>query len=164
MNELFQRWLMLTLMRRLAWLCLLYLACGVLAWWLLLRPQQLAQAVQLRQLEQLRQQQHQRQQQLAAQPAPAALQSEIAVLQQPEMKAQEPRALESIVAARGNQLEAWHPDNQPQQLQLRLNWTQFLPLFSELANTELAVPQRFQLQAEQGVLNAQLWLEGDDAQ
>ena len=164
MNELFQRWLMLTLLRRIAWLGAMSLACGVLTWLLLLRPQQQVQTAQQRQLEQLTQQQHQRQQQLAAQPSVALLHNEIAALQQPEITSTRQQTLETIVAARGNQLEAWHPDNQPPQLQLRLDWMQFLPLFSELAYTTLAVPQRFELHAEQGTLNAQLWLESDDAQ
>ncbi len=162
MNELLQRWLMLTLLWRMAWLCALSLALSMLVWLLLLRPNQQMQAAQYRQLEQMQQQQHQRQQQLAAQPTIASLQSEIAALQPPIVAADEKQTLEAIVAARGNQLEAWHPDNQPQQLQLKLEWVQFLPLFSELAHTTLAVPQRFQLQAEQGALHTQLWLEDED--
>lgn len=164
MNELFQRWLMLRLLWRMVWLCALSLTLGMLAFLLLLRPQHQAQVAQMQQLEQLSRQQHLRQQQIAALPAIATLESEIAALQPPQKKAAMKQTLEAIVAARGKQLEAWHPDNQPQQLQLRLDWMQFLPLFNELAHTTLAVPQRFQLQAEQGTLNAQLWLEGDDAE
>jgi pilus assembly protein HofO len=164
MNELLQRWLMLTLPLRMVWLLMLSLLLFALMWIVLLRPQQQMREVQARQLEQMRQQQQQRLKQLASLPAIDALQSEISLLQQPKKDADAHQTLERIVVARGNQLEAWHPDSQPQQLQLRLIWPQFLPLFSELANTRLPVPQRFQLQAEQGVLNTQLWLESDDAE
>ena len=164
MNELLQRWLMLTLPLRMLWLLMLSLGLFALTWIVLLRPQQQMREAQARQLEQMRQQQQQRLQQLASLPAIDVLQSEISQLQQPTKDAGTQQTLERIVAARGSQLEAWHPDSQPQQLQLRLAWPQFLPLFSELASTRLAVPQRFQLQAEQGVLNTQLWLESDDAE
>lgn len=164
MSELLQRWLMLTLALRIAWLMMLSLLLFALAWIVLLRPQQQMREAQERQLEQMRQQQQQRLKQLASLPAIDVLQLEISQLQQPTKDAGNQQTLERIVAARGNQLEAWHPDSQPQQLQLRLIWPQFLPLFSELANTRLPVPQRFQLQADQGVLNTQLWLESDDAE
>lgn len=164
MNDLLQRWLMLTLPLRIGWLGLLSLMIVMLAWLVMIRPQQQVHATQQRQLEQMRQQQQQRQQKLAALPALDALQTEIALLQQPASGVEARQTLENIVAARGAQLEAWHPDSQPQQLQLRLLWPQFIPLFSELASTTLPVPQRFQLQAEQGVLNTQLWLENDDAE
>lgn len=164
MNELLQRWLMLTLPLRIVWLLILSLLLFALTWIVLLRPQQQMHEAQARQLEQMRQQQQQRLKQLASLPAIDVLQLEISQLQQPMKDAVSQQTLERIVAARGSQLEAWHPDSQPQQLQLRLIWPQFLPLFRELANTRLPVPQRFQLQASQGVLNTQLWLESDDAE
>lgn len=164
MNDLLQRWLMLTLPLRIVALLLLSLLLFALMWWVVLRPQQQMHEAQQQQLGKMRQQQQQRLQQLALFPAIELLQDEIATLQQPEPDVAAQQTLETIVAARGSQLEAWHPDSQPQQLQLRLIWPQFLPLFSELATTRLAVPQRFQLQAEQGVLNTQLWLESDDAE
>lgn len=164
MNDLLQRWLMLTLPLRIGWLGLLSLMILILVWLVMIRPQQQVHATQQRQLEQMQQLQLQRQQKLATLPALNALQTEIALLQQPASGAEARQTLENIVAARGAQLEAWHPDSQPQQLQLRLLWPQFLPLFNELASTTLPVPQRFQLQAEQGVLNTQLWLENDDAE
>jgi pilus assembly protein HofO len=164
MSDLLQRWLMLTLLPRMAWLMMLSMMLLVLAWLLLLRPQQQILDIQQRQLAQMQHQQTQRQQKLHSLPAIDALNSEIALLQQPANITEIQPTLEMIVAARGTQLEAWQPDSQPQQLQLRLQWPQFLPLFSELASTTLPVPQRFQLQAEQGVLNTQLWLESDDAE
>jgi pilus assembly protein HofO len=164
MNELLLRWLMLTLPLRMVWLLMLSLLLFALTWIVLLRPQQQMNDTQERQLEQMQQQQQQRLQQLAALPAMRDLQSEISALQQSLLDAGFQQTLERIVAARGSQLEAWQPDIQPQQLQLRLIWSQFLPLFSELATTSLPVPQRFQLQAEQGVLQTQLWLESEDAE
>lgn len=164
MSDLLQRWLMLTLPLRMAWLMMMSMLLLVLAWLMLLRPQQQILDIQQRQLAQMHNQQTQRQQKLDSLPAIDALNSEIALLQQPVNIAEVQPTLEMIVAARGTQLEAWQPDSQPQQLQLRLQWPQFLPLFSELASTTLSVPQRFQLQAEQGVLNTQLWLESDDAE
>lgn len=169
MNELIQRWLQLSLTWRMLSLLLLALLLLALAWLLLLRPQQQRfsalqqQLSQLAQQHQQRRQQHQqRRQQLDARPAIERLQAEIATLQ--PLAAAASVSLEQLVAARGSQLEAWHPDSQPQQLALRLSWPQFLPLFSGLAATALAVPQRFQLQAEQGVLRTELWLESDDAE
>lgn len=164
MSDLLQRWLMLTLPLRMAWLMMMSMLLLVLAWLMLLRPQQQILDIQQRQLAQMNNQQTQRQQKLDSLPAIDALNSEIALLQQPVNIVEVQPTLEMIVAARGTQLEAWQPDSQPQQLQLRLQWPQFLPLFSELASTTLPVPQRFQLQAEQGVLNTQLWLESDDAE
>lgn len=162
MNELIQRWLQLSLSWRMASLLLLALLLLALAWLLLLRPQQQRSSALQQQLSQLAQQYQQRRQQLDARPAIERLQAEIATLQ--PLAAAASVSLEQLVAARGSQLEAWHPDSQPQQLALRLSWPQFLPLFSGLAATALAVPQRFQLQAEQGVLRTELWLESDDAE
>jgi pilus assembly protein HofO len=164
MSDLLQRWLMLTLPLRMAWLMMMSMLLLGLAWLMLLHPQQQRLDIQQRQLAQMHNQQTQRQQKLDSLPAIDALHSEIALLQQPANITEIQPTLEMIVAARGTQLEAWQPDSQPQQLQLRLQWPQFLPLFSELASTTLPVPQRFQLQAEQGVLNTQLWLESDDAE
>lgn len=162
MNELIQRWLQLSLTWRMLSLLLLALVLLALAWLLLLRPQQQRFSALQQQLSQLAQQHQQRRQQLDARPAIERLQAEIATLQ--PLAAAASVSLEQLVAARGSQLEAWHPDSQPQQLALRLSWPQFLPLFSGLAATALAVPQRFQLQAEQGVLRTELWLESDDAE
>lgn len=171
MNDLLQSWMRLPLRWRLSGLLGLSLLLLLLAWLLLLRPQQqrlastaqqLAQLAQ--QLAQLAQQIQQRQQQLLAQPTAGVLESEIAALQQPALGSVPPLTLEAILAGQGDHLESWQPDSQPQQLQLRLHWDQFLPLLSALASTRLAVPQRFELRAEQGLLNTQLWLEHDDAE
>lgn len=164
MNDLLQSWMRLPLRWRLSGLLGLSLLLLLLAWLLLLRPQQQRLASAAQQLAQLAQQIQQRQQQLLAQPTAGVLESEIAALQQPALGSISPLTLEAILAGQGDHLESWQPDSQPQQLQLRLHWDQFLPLLSALASTRLAVPQRFELRAEQGLLNTQLWLEHDDAE
>ncbi len=164
MNDALQRWLALALMWRIVCLLGMSLMLLMLAWWVLLRPQQQVRASQLRQQAALTQQVMQRQQQLAARPAINALEQEITRLQLPASAVTEHVTLEALITARGDQLESWLPDNQPQQLQLHLSWTQFVPLFSELSLTHLPVPQRFELKAEQGALNTQLWLEDGDAE
>lgn len=164
MNDLLQSWMSLPLRWRLSGLLGLSLLLLLLAWLLLLRPQQQRLASTAQQLAQLAQQIQQRQQQLLAQPTASVLESEIAALQQPALGSVPPLTLEAILAGQGDHLESWQPDSQPQQLQLRLHWDQFLPLLSALASTRLAVPQRFELRAEQGLLNTQLWLEHDDAE
>lgn len=164
MNDLLQSWMRLPLRWRLSGLLGLSLLLLLLAWLLLLRPQQQRLASTAQQLAQLAQQIQQRQQQLLAQPTAGVLESEIAALQQPALGSVPPLTLEAILAGQGDHLESWQPDSQPQQLQLRLHWDQFLPLLSALASTRLAVPQRFELRAEQGLLNTQLWLEHDDAE
>ncbi|AIR84638.1 MULTISPECIES: hypothetical protein [Erwiniaceae] len=163
MNDALQRWLALALMWRIACLLGMSLLLMLLAWWVLLRPQQQVHAAQLRQQAVMSQQVMQRQQLLAARPAINLLEQEIARLQQPISGVTEQVTLEALITERGEQLESWLPDNQPQQLQLRLGWTQFVPLFSELSLTRLPVPQRFELKEEQGSLNTQLWLEDGDA-
>ncbi|RKJ84739.1 hypothetical protein D7S44_18310 [Pantoea piersonii] len=76
-----------------------------------------------------------------------------------------PRAvpLETLLAARGSQLEAWQPESEPRSVTLLLAWEQFQPLFADLASTEVPFPARFLLEARQGKVWARLWLEGDDA-
>lgn len=164
MSELFQGWLRLSLPWRLGGLALLALILLIAGWLMLLRPQYQAREAQLRRLADIAQQQQQRRQQLDARPAIAALQDEIARLQQPAIANSTAASLESVIATRGSLLEAWHPDSQPQQLALQLSWPQFVPLFTALATTALPVPQRFQLQAEPHGLRTQFWLERDDAE
>lgn len=163
MNDALQRWLALALVWRIACLLGMSLLLMLMAWWILLRPQQQVHAAQLRQQAVMSQQVMQRQQLLAARPDLNVLEQEIARLQQPMRGVTEQVTLEALITERGDQLESWLPDNQPQQLQLRLGWAQFVPLFSELSLTRLPVPQRFELKEEQGALNTQLWLEDGDA-
>lgn len=164
MNEWLQRWRQLAFTWRAAWLLVLSLPILVAGWLVMLLPQQQARAERERQLIQQTQLEQQRQQQLALWPTADALIAEISRLQQPLVMGDSPKLLESILAARGAQLDTWQPESQPQQVVLRLNWQQFTPLFAELAHTTLPVPERFQLQSEQGGLMAEFWLEKSDAQ
>jgi pilus assembly protein HofO len=161
-NEALQRWMHLALPLRVALLLGLALLVLALAWLVVLLPQQQANARQEHQLRQQAQLEKQRQQQLASRPSIAGLLSEINALQQPTASPQPRLLLESLLAERGAQLDAWQPESQPQHIVLKLNWQQFTPLFAELAHTALPVPERFQLQAEQGTLMTQLWLENRD--
>lgn len=164
MNEWLQRWRQLSLPWRAGWLLVLPLPILAAGWLVILLPQQQAQVVREHQLMQQRQLEQQRRQQLALWPATDQLTAEISRLRQPLVTSGFHQTLESILAARGSQLEEWQPENHPQQVVLRLNWRQFTPLFAELAHTALPVPERFQLQSEPGTLMAQFWLEKSDAQ
>lgn len=164
MNERLQRWVTLPLAGRITSLAGMSLLLLALAWLTLLHPQQQARELQARQQEAIAQQIVQRQQQLAARPTIEALEREIAHLQQPAIETEQRQTLENLITSRGTQLESWLPGNQPQQLQLRLNWPQFLPLFGEMALARVSVPLRFELRAEQEALSTVLWLESDDAE
>nr|WP_244563466.1 hypothetical protein [Pantoea rodasii] len=125
MSDALQRWLTLSLRWRLATLLAVALLLMMLAWMMLMRPQQRALDLLLRQQEERAQQVRQRQQQLAARPTISVLEQEIAHLQQPAAEIIGQSTLEALITARGNQLESWLPDTQPQQLQLRLGWGNF---------------------------------------
>ncbi|MFT4270782.1 MAG: hypothetical protein QM578_07220 [Pantoea sp.] len=161
MNEGLQRLMHLALPWRAALLLALPLLVLALGWLVVLLPQQQMRAGQERQLVQQAQLEQQRLQRLALHPPVAELLVEISELQQPATFSP-PQLLETLLAARGTQLEAWQPESQPQHIVLKLNWQQFTPLFAELAHTALPVPERFQLQADQGTLMTQLWLESRD--
>lgn len=163
MNEALLRWLALSLAKRMACLIVASALLLALAWWVLLRPLQQRHDVLVRQQDDMTQQVQLRQQQLAARPSIIRLQSEIAVLLQPAMENVARQTVENLVAARGTQLESWQPVSQPQQLHLRLDWPQFLPLFDELAQAHVSVPQRFELRTEKGALITQMWLEDENA-
>lgn len=161
MNEGLQRLMRLALPWRIVLLLALSLMVLALGWLVVLLPQQQTHTGQERQLMQQTQLEQQRQQQLALHPPVADLLAEISALQQPATS-RPPQLLEALLAARGAQLEAWQPESQPQHIVLKLDWQQFTPLFAELAHTALPVPERFQLQADQGTLMTQLWLESSD--
>lgn len=164
MNEGLPRWMQLALPWRAALLLGLSLLVLTLGWLVMLLPQQQANARQERQLMQQAQLETQRLQQLALRPSVAGLMAEISELQQPVATTRPLLLLESLLAERGTQLDAWQPESQPQHIVLKLNWQQFTPLFAELARTALPVPERFQLQSELGTLMTQLWLENSDAE
>lgn len=163
MNEALLRWLALSLAIRMACLVMMSALLLALSWWVLLRPLQHQHDVLVRKQDDMTQQVHLRQQQLAARPPINTLESEIALLLQPARANVVRQTLENLVAARGTQLESWQPSSQPQQLHLRLDWPQFLPLFDELAQAHVSVPQRFELRTEKGTLITQIWLEDDNA-
>ncbi|ORM67806.1 hypothetical protein [Pantoea rwandensis] len=164
MNESLLHWLALSLSKRIACLMMMSFVLLTLAWFALLYPQQQRLDSQTQEQEDVGLQLQQRQHQLAVRPSIEALEIEIARLLQPASENAERQTLENVVTARGTQLENWQPGSQPQQLQLRVQWSQFLPLFGELALARLSVPDRFELSAEQGALKTLLWLEDGDAE
>ncbi|MDF7648453.1 hypothetical protein F3J38_24295 [Pantoea sp. Acro-805] len=164
MNEALLRWLALSLPKRIACLMMMSFLLLTLAWFALLRPQQQRLDLQKQEQEDMEQQLQHRQNQLVARPSIETLEIEIAQLLRPASESTMRHTLENLVTARGTQLENWQPGSQPQQLQLRVHWPQFLPLFGELALAHLSVPERFELSAEQGVLKTMLWLEDEDAE
>lgn len=163
MNNVFARWLGWTLAQRLASLIAMVMMLMALAWLTLLHPQQQAYQIQIEQLAQRNLTLAAQRQQLQAQDSVETLRHDVATLQRAQTEAAPARSLESLVSIRGSQLERWLPESQPQLWQLSLDWLQFLPLFSELTETTLAVPQRFELSALRDGLDATLWLEGDRA-
>ncbi|WP_343464260.1 hypothetical protein [Pantoea sp.] len=163
MNNLFARWLGWRLAQRLASLIAMVMLLMALAWLTLLQPQQQAYQIQIEQLTQRNLALAAQRQQLQAQDSVETLRHDVAALQRAQTEAVPARSLESLVSIRGSQLERWLPESQPQLWQLSLDWLQFLPLFSELTETTLAVPQRFELSALRDGLDATLWLEGDRA-
>ena len=164
MNDAITRWLQLPLLAKVGTLAgctlLLILLIGVL----LIRPRQQAQQ-QLKQRQDALQQQAQlRQHQLAQYPMLSTLQQQLQQLQtRLTTPVSAPLTLETLLAERGQQLASWQPDTAPQQLALQLRWSEFQPLFSQL-NRLHPTPQaaRFLLQADNGRLLAQLWLEITD--
>lgn len=164
MSDAMRRWLQLPLLAKVGMLAGSVLLLVMLAWLLLLRPQlQRQQQLQLK-LTGLKQKAQQRQFQLNQHPALSAL-----LQQQQQTEAQLAAAsthsgsLETLLAARGDQLASWQPDGEPKQLALRLSWREFQPLFSHLQTLQpTPLPARFLLQAEKDRLLAQLWLEVKD--
>ncbi|MCE0492175.1 hypothetical protein LU196_19250 [Pantoea sp. Mb-10] len=164
MTNVLARWLGWTLAQRLVSLGAGVLLLIALAWLALLQPQQRTYQRQVEQLAQRRFELTAQTRQLQAQASIETLTRDVAALQRAQTEAVPARALESLVSTRGRQLERWLPESQPQLWQLSLNWQQFLPLFSELTETTLAVPQRFELTSVRDGLDATLWLEGDHAE
>lgn len=164
MSDAITRWLQLSLLAKVSSLvgsCLLLL---LLVWLLLIRPQQQAQQQLQHKLDALQLEVEQRQHQLARHPAlPVLLQQQQHIQNQLATPTADSAALEKLLATRGNQLTRWLPDAEPQQLVLHLSWHEFQPLFSQLNRlTPTPLPARFLLQADNGQLLAQLWLEVTD--
>lgn len=162
MNSVLERWLRLPLRGQIAMATACFVLATLMLWLLLVRPQRLAQQelrVDIARLEQSYQQQLA---QLSALPAEALLRAQLTDIAD---HSDAPRAvpLETLLAARGSQLEAWQPESEPRSVTLLLAWEQFQPLFADLASTEVPFPARFLLEAHQGKVRARLWLESDDA-
>lgn len=163
MNEGIQRWLSLHPLPRYAMLLVGALGLWLLCWALLLRPLRLERQDVLAVLEKQQQRLQQRQNQLSQHPLPETLHDQLAQISAQLHTVSSTPALERLLAMRGQQLEQWLPEAQPRTLILHLQWTQFQPLFAELAQAAVPFPQRFQLAMQQAHLVAELWLEHGDA-
>lgn len=163
MNSALARWLHLPLRGQLASLTACLLLVALALWLLLLRPPRQTQQTLRAELAALAQAQHFRASLLAAEPAEAALQSQLETLAHQRRAVLPAASLEAVLAARGSQLMQWQPEAAPRLLTLQLDWPQFPPLFAELAQTPAPFPTRFLLEAQQDRLQVSLWLENSDA-
>nr|WP_242549866.1 hypothetical protein [Pantoea agglomerans] len=135
----------------------------LLSWILWLRPQQQALIAEQQTLLQLTRTLQLRQHQWRQNPDNAQLQAQLQSMQMARSASASGRAVEEILAARRNQLEEWQPDAPSRLLTLHLQWPAFQSLFAELAQASAPFPVHFQLLAQPQYLEAQLWLEPDDA-
>nr|WP_277628673.1 hypothetical protein [Pantoea agglomerans] len=135
----------------------------LLSWILWLRPQQQALIAEQQTLLQLTRTLQLRQHQWRQNPDNAQLQAQLQSMQMARSASASGRAVEEILAARRNQLEEWQPDAPSRMLTLHLQWPAFQSLFAELAQASAPFPVHFQLLAQPQYLEAQLWLEPDDA-
>lgn len=126
-----------------------------------LRPRQQALFAEQQALLQLTQTLQQRQKEWQQHPAIAQLQTQLQAMQR--TRPDPDGALEAILAAHHNQLEAWEPDVTSRSLTLHLQWPAFQSLFAGFASSDAPVPHHFQLRSQPQFLVAQLWLEPDDA-
>nr|WP_220495236.1 hypothetical protein [Pantoea pleuroti] len=135
----------------------------LLSWILWLRPQQQALIAEQQRLLQLTRTLQLRQHKWRQNPDNAQLQLQLQSMQMARSASASGRAVEEILAARRNQLEEWQPDAPSRMLTLHLQWPAFQSLFAELAQASAPFPVHFQLLAQPQYLEAQLWLEPDDA-
>ncbi|KIC87171.1 hypothetical protein RN49_09725 [Pantoea agglomerans] len=135
----------------------------LLSWILWLRPQQQALIAEQQTLLQLTRTLQLRQNQWRQNPDNVQLQAQLQSIQMARSASASGRAVEEILAARRNQLEEWQPDAPSRMLTLHLQWPAFQSLFAELAQASAPFPVHFQLLAQPQYLEAQLWLEPDDA-
>lgn len=163
MNSVLERWLHLPLRAQIVIITACFAAAALALWLLLLRPQRLAQQALRADLARLEQSYQLQQAQLKTLPDAALLRAQLAEAARQPDPASRAAPLEAVLAARGSQLEAWRPESEPRALTLLLAWEQFQPLFAELARAAAPFPARFLLEARQGKVQAQLWLERDDA-
>lgn len=164
MNEWWKRWWQMAAVPRYGVLAVLSSGLLLLSWILWLRPQQQALDAEQQALLQLTRTLQQRQQQWHQNPDNAQLQAQLQAIQIARpASAASGMAVETILAARRNQLEEWQPDAPSRTLTLHLQWPAFQSLFAELADASAPFPVHFQLLAQPQHLVAQLWLEPDDA-
>lgn len=164
MNEWWERWWQMAALPRYGLLAALAFCLLLLLWMLWLRPQQQALTTENVALLQLTCTLQQRQQQWRQHPDNEVLQAQLAEMQSARpVSGTSGLALETILAARRNQLEEWQPDAPSRMLTLHLQWPAFQSLFAELAGASAPFPVHFQLLAQPQFLIAQLWLESDNA-
>ncbi|MGC0949913.1 hypothetical protein [Pantoea agglomerans] len=163
MSEWWDRWWQMAAIARYGSLAALLSGLLLLSWILLLRPQQQALIAEQQTLLQLTRTLQLRQHQWRQNPDNAQLQAQLQSIQIARSASASGRAVEEILAARRNQLEEWQPDAPSRMLTLHLQWPAFQSLFAELAQASAPFPVHFQLLAQPLYLEAQLWLEPDDA-
>ncbi|MGK3142429.1 hypothetical protein [Pantoea sp. C2G6] len=164
MNEWWDRWWQMAAIPRYSLLVPGLSGLWLLLWALWLRPQQQRLDTEQQALIQLTRTLQQHQQRWQQHPDNAALQSQLLSLQaRVQRPGESVRAVETILAARRDQLEEWQPGADLPMLTLHLPWQAFQPLFGELAQVAAPLPRHFQLLAQPQHLVAQLWLEPDDA-
>lgn len=163
MSEWWDRWWQMAAIARYGLLAALLSGLLLLSWILWLRPQQQALIAEQQTLLQLTRTLQLRQNQWRQNPDNVQLQAQLQSIQIARSASASGRAVEEILAARRNQLEEWQPDAPSRMLTLHLQWPAFQSLFAELAQASAPFPVHFQLLAQPQYLEAQLWLEPDDA-
>jgi len=162
-SEWWDRWWQMAAIARYGLLAALLSGLLLLSWILWLRPQQQALIAEQQTLLQLTRTLQLRQNQWRQNPDNVQLQAQLQSIQMARSASASGRAVEEILAARRNQLEEWQPDAPSRMLTLHLQWPAFQSLFAELAQASAPFPVHFQLLAQPQYLEAQLWLEPDDA-
>jgi len=162
-SEWWDRWWQMAAIARYGLLAALLSGLLLLSWILWLRPQQQALIAEQQTLLQLTRTLQLRQNQWRQNPDNVQLQAQLQSIQMARSASASGRAVEEILAARRSQLEEWQPDAPSRMLTLHLQWPAFQSLFAELAQASAPFPVHFQLLAQPQYLEAQLWLEPDDA-
>lgn len=163
MSSALERWLHLSLRGQVAIATACLGMASMALWLLLLQPQRLAQQALRSDIARLEQSYQQQQAQLKALPVEGELRSQLADVARQLDELSHSASLEAVLAARGSQLSLWQPESEPRALTLLLAWSQFQPLFAELAQSAAPFPVRFLLESQQEKIEARLWLESNDA-
>lgn len=166
MSEWWAGWWQLKGIARYGTLAAVAVGLLMLSWLVWLRPELTALAAEQQRLKPLTKKLQLRQQQWQQNPPNARLQAELippAARPASGASATSGQAIEILLTSRRDQLEQWQPDIQPRTLTLHLQWLEFQPLFADLAQAAAPFPLHFLLLAQPQHLEAQLWLEPDDA-